>query len=139
MLHLCEGPVGQGQLSHLILVEFEQKCCTGTGHCGYRVLGNHMLLISLVQMLSKDTDEADTAGMIRQPQSLAFVIIIFLSTDNKQAGMALITFPACYKQHATMNNLTILVNTLLILQMAFLLLVKATSCGKVTIWCFCPF
>lgn len=49
------------------------------------MLGNHMLLISSVQMLSKDRDEADTAGMISQPQNLAFVIVIFLSTHDKQA------------------------------------------------------
>lgn len=80
-----------------------------------------MLLISLVQMLSKETDEADTAGMIRQPQSLAFVLVFFLNIDNKQAGMALIAFTACYKQHAMMNNLTTLVHSLPILQIAFLL------------------
>lgn len=77
-------------------------------------------------MFPKGNDDTDTAGMIRQPQSLAFVIVIFLSTDNRQAGMALITFSACYKQHATMNNLAILVNSLPMLQTAFLLLGKAT-------------
>lgn len=65
------GDLSGVKLSAQILVEWEWKCCTESGHSRYYALGNHLLLISLVLMLSKDTDEADAAGRIRQPHLLS--------------------------------------------------------------------